>query len=78
MGETEDKNLLELLETYMDMVEKQDEIILHMSELLKEYAREVQHLRNLNAYFEEDDKLLARQALLEESVEQYQIIKNVN
>lgn len=78
MGETEDKNLLELLETYMDMVEKQDEIILHMSELLKEYAREVQHLRNLNAYFEEDDKLLARQALLEESVEQYQTIKNVN
>lgn len=33
------KNDLELLEIYMDMVEKQDEIIYRMTALLKSYVR---------------------------------------
>lgn len=55
----------------MDMVEKQDEIIYRMSELLREYTREVQHLRNLNEYFSEDERLTQDKAILDECVEQY-------
>lgn len=39
------KNDLELLEIYMDMVEKQDEIIYRMTALLKSYVREIHNLR---------------------------------
>jgi hypothetical protein len=59
----------------MDMVEKQDEIIYRMSELLREYTREIQHLRNLNEYFAEDDRTAQDEAILKECVEQYNEMK---
>lgn len=48
------KNDLELLEIYMDMVEKQDEIIYRMTALLKSYVREIHNLRTINGFFEVD------------------------
>ena len=50
--ETEDRNLdsgqlLELLELYMDLVEKQDVAIYHMSKVIRRQEEELQHVRNL-------------------------------
>lgn len=70
-------DLQELLEIYMDMVEKQDEIIYRMSELFREYTREIQHLRNLNDFFEEDTRLTQDRSILNECVEQYQEMKGI-
>ena len=49
---TEDRNLdsgqlLELLELYMDLVEKQDVAIYHMSKVIRRQEEELQHVRNL-------------------------------
>lgn len=70
-----DQNTLELLETYMDMVEKQDEIIYRMTALLKSYAREIQHLRTINEFFEEDSNQKMDEAILDECIEQYEEMK---
>lgn len=70
-----DQNTLELLETYMDMVEKQDEIIYRMTALLKSYAREIQHLRTINEFFEEDSERKLDEAILNECIEQYKEMK---
>ena len=39
--------LLELLELYMDLVEKQDVAIYHMSKVIRRQEEELQHVRNL-------------------------------
>ena len=39
--------LLELLELYMDLVEKQDVAIYHMSKVIRRQEGELQHVRNL-------------------------------
>ena len=39
--------LLELLELYMDLVEKQDVAIYHMSKVIHRQEEELQHVRNL-------------------------------
>ena len=70
-----DQNTLELLETYMEMVEKQDEIIYRMTALLKSYAREIQHLRTINEFFEEDSERKLDEAILDECIEQYEEMK---
>lgn len=46
-----DENLLELLEIYMDLVEKQDEIISGLSKMLKKLATDLQHYKNLSTVF---------------------------
>ena len=64
------KNDLELLEIYMDMVEKQDEIIYRMTALLKSYVREIHNLRTINGFFEVIDE-----KILEECMDQYEEMK---
>ena len=39
--------LLEMLELYMDLVEKQDVAIYHMSKVIRRQEEELQHVRNL-------------------------------
>lgn len=39
-------NLLELLEIYMDLTEKQDTIIRELGEIIKKQATEIRHLQN--------------------------------
>lgn len=40
------RNWLELLEMYIDMVEKQDEIIARMSKVISRQAQELQLIKN--------------------------------
>lgn len=70
-----DESMLELLELYMDMTEKQDEIIYRMSQLLKQYATELQHLRNIHQFLDVDPEQKLDEAILEECIEQYENMK---
>lgn len=70
-----DESMLELLEVYMEMVEKQDEIIYRMSHLLKEYVTELQHLRNIHQFLDYDPEQKQDEAILEECIEQYETMK---
>ena len=47
MKDMTDEKLLELLELYMDMNEKKDEVIDRMGDLLYKQAQELAHYRNL-------------------------------
>lgn len=67
-----DENTLELLELYMDMVEKQDEIIYRLSELLRETRRELHHLRSAGGFFEEYPNRKEDEDILNECMEQYE------
>lgn len=42
-----DASVLEALEIYMDLVERQDEIIRHLSEIVKRQATDIMHMKNL-------------------------------
>ena len=61
--------LLELLELYMDLVEKQDVAIYHMSKVIRRQEEELQHVRNLYRLEVQDlpglanDRREAREAL---------------
>lgn len=70
-----DGNDLELLEIYMEMVEKQDEIIYRLTGLLKEYVQELHHLRNISGFFEENVKQEQDEGILKECMEQYKDMK---
>ena len=67
MGE----NALEVLEIYMDMVEKQDEIISKMGRLLNRYATELKHLRDANGFFEVSESLQKEMRALNDNLEEY-------
>lgn len=67
MGE----NVLEVLEIYMDMVEKQDEIISKMGRLLNEYATELKHLQYANGFFEVSESLQKEMRALNNNLEEY-------
>ena len=43
---SQDDNLLELLELYMDMVEKQDEIIFRLGKIVARQATDIKLLQN--------------------------------
>ena len=52
--------VLELLEFYEDLIEKQDEIIVRQSRFIKSLATELAHVRNmLNVEASEDERLNA-------------------
>ena len=69
----EDESMLELLEIYMDMVEKQDEIIYRLGQIVKRQTTDLELLRN-DAEFS-DAKLEQDAALVREVNEDYQEIK---
>lgn len=53
--EISDDNLLELLEIYMEMVEKQDVAIYHMSKVIAKQATEIKHYKNLHGFLDFPD-----------------------
>lgn len=54
----DENQVLELVEFYEDMIEKQDEIIVRQSRFIKSLATELSHLRNmLNVEASEDERL---------------------
>ena len=48
-----DQGFLEVLDTYMDMVEKQEEIIYRLSKIVKRQAYEIAHMKNVCGFSEE-------------------------
>ena len=65
----QDDNLLELLDFYMDMVEKQDEIIYLMGKIIARQATDIKLLQNDREF--SDEKLEEDMAIAQEVVEQY-------
>ena len=65
----QDDNLLELLDLYMDMVEKQDEIIYRLGKIVARQATDLKLLQNDQAFT--DKKLEEDMAIVREVMEQY-------
>lgn len=51
----ENCNLLELLEIYMDLTEKQDAIIRDLGIIIKKQATEIRHLQNYENHVNSDE-----------------------
>lgn len=66
-------NWIELLELYMDMVEKQDEIIYKLGEIVAKQATDLQLLKNDKEF--SDSKLEEEIAIANEVIGQYQNVK---
>lgn len=69
----DESSVLELLDLYMDMVEKQDEIIYRLGKIVSRQAATLQLLKNDREF---SDKILDEEMLIaEEVVEQYEQMK---
>lgn len=65
----DEDNFLELLDLYMDMVEKQDEIIYRLGKIVARQATNLKLLQNDQAFT--DKKLEEDMAIVREVMEQY-------
>ena len=65
----DEDNFLELLDLYMDMVEKQDEIIFRLGKIVARQATDLKLLQNDQAFT--DKKLEEDMAIVREVMEQY-------
>ena len=65
----DEDNFLELLDLYMDMVEKQDEIIYRLGKIVARQATDLKLLQNDQAFT--DKKLEEDMAIVREIMEQY-------
>lgn len=70
----DEDNMLELLELYMDMVEKQDEIIYRLGKIVARQAMDIQLLKNDREF--SDDKLTEDTAIVDEVIGQYNDMKS--
>lgn len=70
----DEDNMLELLELYMDMVEKQDEIIYRLGKIVSRQATDIQLLKNDREF--SDDKLTEDTAIVDEVIGQYNDMKS--
>ncbi len=69
----EDDSMLELLDIYMEMVEKQDEIIYRLGQIVKRQATDLELLRN-DAEFS-DEKLKQDTEMADEVIGQYKEVR---
>ena len=70
----DEDNMLELLELYMAMVEKQDEIIYRLGKIVARQATDIQLLKNDREF--SDDKLAEDTAIVDEVIGQYNDMKS--
>lgn len=70
----DEDNVLELLELYMDMVEKQDEIICRLGKIVARQASDLQLLKNDMEF--SDEKLEEDMNLADEVIDQYKELKS--
>ena len=63
----DEDNMLELLELYIDMVEKQDEIIHRLGGIVARQATEIQLLKNDKEF--SDDKVIAEYDFMKSELE---------
>lgn len=69
----DESSVLELLDLYMDMVEKQDEIIYRLGKIVSRQAATLQLLKNDREF--SDKKLDEEMLIAEEVMEQYEQMK---
>ncbi len=69
----DEDNFLELLDLYMDMVEKQDEIIFRLGKIVARQATDIKLLQNDHEF--SDKKLEEDMAIAQEVMEQYKETK---
>ncbi len=72
----DEDSFLELLEIYIDMAEKQEEMIYRLGKVTKRLAEDLKLLRNDQQYSDElarkpDDKLNQDMAIIDEVMDQY-------
>lgn len=70
----DERNWLELLDIYQDMVEKQDEIIHRLGKIVAKQATELQLLRN-DAEFS-GEKIQEDMNIVKEVIDQYEDMKD--
>ena len=70
----DEDNLLELLDLYMDMVEKQDEIIYRLGKIVARQAADLKLLKNDMEF--SDEKSDEDMAIANEVIDQYKDIKS--
>lgn len=70
----DEENILELLDLYMEIVEKQDEIIYRLGKIVARQATDLQLLKNDREF--SDAELDEDVNIANEVIEQYQDIKN--
>ena len=71
-----DQGFLEVLDTYMDMVEKQEEIIYRLSKIVKRQAYEIAHMKNVCGFSEEKaQEEIEEDRLAQEALSKYEELK---
>ncbi len=70
----DEESILELLDIYQDMVEKQDEIIYRLGKIVARQATDLQLLKNDREF--SDEKLEQDIAIADEVIEQYNDMKS--
>lgn len=70
----DEESILELLDIYQDMVEKQDEIIYRLGKIVARQATDLQLLKNDREF--SDEKLEQDIAIADEVIEQYKDMKS--
>ena len=74
-----DQGFLEVLDTYMDMVEKQEEIIYRLSKIVKRQAYEIAHMKNVCGFSEEKAQdEIEEDRLAQEDLSKYEELKNMD
>lgn len=74
-----DQGFLEVLDTYMDMVEKQEEIIYRLSKIVKRQAYEIAHMKNVCGFSEEKaQEEIKEDRLAQEALSKYEELKNMD
>ena len=74
-----DQGFLEVLDTYMDMVEKQEEIIYRLSKIVKRQAYEIAHMKNVCGFSEEKAQdEIEEDRLAQEALSKYKKQKNMD
>lgn len=51
----EDYEILEILEIYMDLCDRQEDVIQKLSHIIKKQAIEIQHLQNYNSHMSDSE-----------------------
>lgn len=68
-----DAVILETLETYMEMLEKQEDIICQLSKIVKKQAYEIAHLKNLYGF---SDLSSEEEIVAQQTMDEYEQLKN--
>ena len=74
-----DSGFLEVLDTYMDMVEKQEEIIYRLSKIVQRQAYEIVHMKSICGFTDEKTpEEIEETQLAQEALAKYEELKNMD